>query len=166
MHPFTLYAGTNRGVFRAHSVDGGLTWSWTEYNDDLAAAQVRDLDIHPRTGVMRAATFGRGAFEVDTDFPLGSVLAAQGRIRLLRVHDVGTGFGPASDFIDVEVVVRLDSEPRKAFGFQLRPDVVEPRNVAMLGSLRSALTRSVPVRIEYTRTGLRTGRIHRVTVTP
>jgi photosystem II stability/assembly factor-like uncharacterized protein len=166
MHPWTVYAGTTRGVFRGRSTDEGVTWSWTPYNDGLPMADVRDLEVHPRTGVMRAATFGRGAFEVDTDLPVGSVLSVRGRIVLLRVHDVGTGYGPPIDFIDGEVVVRLDSDRRNAFGFQLRPGAAEARNAAMLAGLRSAVARHVPVTIEYERTSARTGRILRVMVTP
>jgi hypothetical protein len=36
------------------------------------------------------------------------------------VNEVGTGYGPPDDFLDAEVIVWLDSEPEKAFGFQLR----------------------------------------------
>ncbi len=32
------------------------------------------------------------------------LLESKGRITFLRVHDVGTGFGPPTDFLDVEVV--------------------------------------------------------------
>jgi hypothetical protein len=153
-------------VFRGRSNDEGVTWSWTPYDDGLPRADVRDLEVHPRTGVMRAATFGRGAFEVDTDVPVGTVLSARGRIDFLRVHDVGTGYGPPTDFLDAEVVVRLDSDPRNAFGFQLREGTDEAKNAAMLSGLQSAFTRRTPVTLEYVRTGFRIGRIIRVAVTP
>jgi photosystem II stability/assembly factor-like uncharacterized protein len=166
MHPQTVYVGTTRGVFRGRSNDEGVTWSWTPYDDGLPRADVRDLEVHPRTGVMRAATFGRGAFEVDTDVPVGTVLSARGRIDFLRVHDVGTGYGPPTDFLDAEVVVRLDSDPRNAFGFQLREGTDEAKNAAMLSGLQSAFTRRTPVTLEYVRTGFRIGRIIRVAVTP
>ena len=165
MNAHTVYVGTNRGVFRGRSQDEGVTWSWTPYDDGLPMADVRDLEVHPRTGVMRAGTFGRGAFEVDTAAPIGSVLSARGRIATLRVHDVGTGYGPPTDFFDGEVIVRLKSDNRNAFGFQLRPGSDDTRNAAMLASLTSAFTRSVPVTIDYERTGFRVGRIIRVLVT-
>jgi hypothetical protein len=38
-------------------------------------------------------------------------LLKTGRITFLRAHDVGTGFGPPDDLIDVEAVVKLDSRP-------------------------------------------------------
>jgi CARDB len=116
-HRFTVYAGTDRGVFRGRSIDGGQNWFWVPYANGLPGADVSDLEVHPGTGVMRAATFGRSAFEVNTDHPIGSILVAAGQLTFLRVHDIGTGFGPAIDPLDAEVVVKVDSEPLKAFGF-------------------------------------------------
>lgn len=162
----TLYAGTNgQGVFRGRSFDGGTTWTWAPYNNGLpAAADVRDLEIHPTTGAMRAATFGRSAYEVNTDFPIGSLLAVEGRLSFLRVHDVGTGFGPPQDPIDAEVIVQLAGLPRptKSFGFQLRTDANEAERRGMLDLLRDAFRYDRPIRIEYLRTGIRTGLIIRV----
>ena len=37
------------------------------------------------------------------------LLQAEGRLVFLRVHDVGSGFGPPTDHLDAEVIVRLDS---------------------------------------------------------
>ena len=50
------------------------------------------------------------------------LLNAKGKLTLLRVHDVGSSYGPPTDRIDVEVVIWLDSKPGYAFGFQLRND--------------------------------------------
>jgi hypothetical protein len=161
--PFTVYAGTDRGVFRGHSVNGGTTWFWVPYMNGLAGSpDVRDLEVHPGTGVMRAATFGRSAFEVNTDHPIGSVLVAAGQLTFLRVHDVGTGFGPPIDPIDGEVVVKVDSEPAKAFGFQLRTDAGEATHRGMLDLLRDAFRRNRPIRLEYVKTGIHQGVIFRV----
>jgi photosystem II stability/assembly factor-like uncharacterized protein len=164
MRPLTVYAGTEAGVFRGRSIDGGATWAWMPYANGLPAADIRDLEVHPVTGVLRAATFGRSAFEVNTDFPMGSLLTTQGRITFLRIHDVGTGFGPPTDFLDVEAVVILDSEPRKAFGVQLRSDEDEVRHQAMLDLLRDAFREDRLVSIDYVRTGIRGGRIERVAI--
>jgi len=161
-NPFTVYAGTDKGVFRGRSVDRGTTWFWVPYVNGLPPADVRDLDVHPGTGVMRAATFGRSAYEVNTDHPIGSVLAVEGRITFLRVHDVGTGFGPPIDAIDGEVVVKFDTDPLKAFGFQLRTDAKEEGHRGMLNALRDGLRANRTVRVEYIRTGLRHGRLIRV----
>lgn len=73
-----------------------------------------------------------------------------GRPSFLRVHDVGTRYGPSGDSMDVEVVVKLDSEPQKSFGFQLRPDADEASNRGMLDALRDAFNRNQQVRLDYT----------------
>jgi hypothetical protein len=79
----------------------------------------------------------------------GRRLQVEGRLSLLRVHDVGTGFGPPADHLDVEVVVRLDNTPDRAFGLQLRPDGNEPAHRGMLDVLRDAFNRNRRVRLEY-----------------
>jgi len=162
MLPFTIYAGTNRGVFRGRSMDNGLTWSWTSYNNGMPATDIRDLEVHTVTGVIRAASFGRSAFEVNTDSPLGSVLSAEGKVTFLRVHDEGTGFGPPTDFLDAEVIVVLDSTPGRGFGFTLRNDSDAADHRGMLDVLRSAFRQDRTVRLDYIRTGIRNGRIIRV----
>lgn len=77
------------------------------------------------------------------------VLFAEGLVTFLRTHDVGTGWGPPQDFLDAEVITRLDSIPEKAFGFQLRADSSEQSREGMLGVLRSAFNNDRRVRIEY-----------------
>jgi len=89
-----------------------------------------------------------------------------GRITFLRVHEVGTGFGPRSDFLDAECVGKVHSAPEHAFGFQLR---VEGPNGdthrGMLDLLREAYFHDRTVRIEYfIEPGKKNGRIFRVNV--
>jgi len=78
-----------------------------------------------------------------------ALLESSGKLTFLRVHDVGTGWGPANDFIDVEVVIRLNAEPNKAFGFQLRNDGNRPARAGMLDILRDALNHNWTVGIDY-----------------
>ena len=166
MAPFTVYVGTGQGVYRGVSADQGATWNWTPYNNALPRAIITSLNSHPKTGVMLATTYGRSAYEVNTDFPIGTLASAQGRITFLRVHDVGTGFGPPSDFIDVEVVIALDTLPGRGFGFQLRADDKEFEAQGMLDILRDAYNRNSRVTIDYIRTGFRNGRIVRAADLP
>ncbi len=56
----------------------------------------------------------------------------------------------------------LDTQPEKAFGLKLRTDANRPVAEGMLGLLRDAFNRNLVVRLEFTRTGCRTGRIVRV----
>jgi hypothetical protein len=166
MAPFTVYVGTNVGVYRGISSNQGATWNWSFYNNGLPLAIISSLNVHPTTGVMLATTFGRSAYVVNTDWPIGTLANAEGRITFLRVHDLGTGFGPPSDFLDVEVVVALDTLPGRAFGFQLRADGEEFAAHGMLDLLRDAFSRNSRVSIDYTRTGLRNGLILRVADLP
>jgi hypothetical protein len=166
MAPLTVYVGTDRGVYRGATANPGSTWSWTSYNRGLPGPDVNDLEVHPRTGVMRASTSGRSAYEVYTDWPIGTLAAATGRITFLRVHDVGTGWGPANDFLDVEVVIQLDTMPGRGFGFQLRADLEEAARHGMLGLLRDAFAANRRITIDYLKTGLRNGRIIRVADLP
>jgi hypothetical protein len=77
------------------------------------------------------------------------LLQAVGRVALLRVHDVGTRYGPASDQIDAEVVIQLDSQPGKAFGFQLRQDANQQVRQGMLALLLKAYEHNWTVTIDY-----------------
>jgi hypothetical protein len=74
---------------------------------------------------------------------------ASGKITLLRAHDVGTGYGPPSDFIDVEVVIQLDTRPGNSMGFQLRNDDNRPAREGMLNLLRDAFNNDWTVTIDY-----------------
>jgi hypothetical protein len=92
-----------------------------------------------------------------------SQVTASGRIKVLRVHDVGTAYGPASDRIDVEVVTTLDTQPGKAFGFQLRQDANQSARRGMLDLLRDAYANNWPVSFDHiTPAGKNNGRIIRV----
>ena len=76
-------------------------------------------------------------------------LASTGKLTFLRAHDVGTKFGPPTDQIDVEVVVKLDTEPTRAMGFQLRPDGNGQARAGMLDLLRDAFNQNLTVTIDY-----------------
>ena len=112
-------------------------------------------------------------FELDLDANpvqmrnlLGEVLAARGKLTLLRVHDVGTAYGPPSDRIDGEVVIALDTEPGRAFGFQLRRDANLAARQRLLALLRDAFANDRPLLIEYLRTGRHNGTLIRASELP
>jgi PhoD-like phosphatase len=112
-------------------------------------------------------------FEIDLDARpvqmrnlVGEVLVARGRLTLLRVHEVGSGFGPPVDRIDGEVVMALDTEPGRAFGFQLRHDANLPARQRMLTLLRDAFAQDRPLLVEYLRTGQHNGTLIRLSELP
>ena len=89
-----------------------------------------------------------------------------GTLSLLRVHEVGSGYGPPSDSIDVEVVTQFQGDTADAFGFQLRTDSNEPVRQGMLDLLRDAFNNNFIAHIDYnTPPGKHNGIIIRVWVT-
>ena len=85
----------------------------------------------------------------DWEFPVGSLQAAVGRITLLRVHDLNTGYGPPYDFLDAEAIVQLDSQPEKALACSCAtiPTACRRRNaVPPAGLLQSQPRRADRVR--------------------
>ena len=76
-------------------------------------------------------------------------LNVNGQLSLLRVHDVGTGYGPPSDQLDVEVIVQFAGRPTEAYGFQLRNDGNEPARRGMLDLLRDGFNNGWTVWIDY-----------------
>jgi hypothetical protein len=60
------------------------------------------------------------------------------------------------------VVVQLDSQPNRSFGFQLRRDADATVHAGMLDVLRTAFNRRGRVRLDYQRTGIRNGNVTRV----
>jgi hypothetical protein len=78
-----------------------------------------------------------------------ALLAASGKVSFLRVHDVGTGFGPPQDFIDTEAVVKLNTQPNLAMGFQIRNDGNRAARQGMLDLLRDAFNNNWTVTIDY-----------------
>ena len=94
-------------------------------------------------------------------------LIKKGKINFLRAHELGTKFGPGSDQIDVEVVVKLDTFPDEAYGFQLRDDARGPAHRAMFELLRDGynLQRTVQLEVDID-SGKKNGLAIRVTVLP
>lgn len=94
-----------------------------------------------------------------------ALLEATGKVTLLRVHDVGTKYGPPTDQIDVEVIVWLDTQPNHAFGFQLRNDGNSLARRGMLDLFRDAFVTNARVTFDYsidTQSGKKNGVISRV----
>jgi hypothetical protein len=78
-----------------------------------------------------------------------ALLQSSGKVSFLRVHEVGSGFGPPTDQIDVEVVFRLDSQPDRAMGFQLRNDGNRPVRQGMLDLLRDAFAHQSTAVVDF-----------------
>jgi len=93
-------------------------------------------------------------------------LNLSGQLSLLRVHELGSGYGPPNDQLDVEVVVQFVGRANDAFGFQLRTDDNQPVREGMLGLLRDGFNRGWTVWIDYEiQAGKHNGTIVRVWLT-
>jgi hypothetical protein len=76
-------------------------------------------------------------------------LRRSGNLTFLRAHELGTGFGPDDDFIDVELVSRIDAEPNHAFGLQLRNGDERPSHEGMAALLRDSFNQAWETTVEY-----------------
>ena len=73
-NPQTMYVGTDLGVYA--TTNGGTTW--TSFSAGMPQVVVDDLALHPATGMLRAATHGRGVWQTATVHPAVAVLAPSG----------------------------------------------------------------------------------------
>jgi hypothetical protein len=94
------------------------------------------------------------------------LLQSTGKLKMLRVHDVGTKYGPPTDQIDVEVVIQLTTTGDKSFGFKLRNDTNRPAHQGMLDILRDAFNHNWNVTVDYSiETGKKQGEMIRAWLT-
>jgi len=58
----TVFVATTQGVYRGrgYQTEGGWVWFWDAFNCQLPWAVVTDLEIHPLSGYLFGATYGRG----------------------------------------------------------------------------------------------------------
>jgi len=77
------------------------------------------------------------------------IRTATGKLAFLRVHRLGSGFGPPSDFIDVEVVIGIKGA-QGGFGCTLRNDNNRFAHAGMLDLLRDVFNSDTVVEVEYT----------------
>jgi hypothetical protein len=69
--PSTLavYAGTDVGCWKGVKSGSGssTSWTWTAFSDGLPQCAILQLSIHPNAYLLRAATCGRGIWEIPLD---------------------------------------------------------------------------------------------------
>lgn len=76
------------------------------------------------------------------------IRTAIGKLAFLRVHRLGSGFGPPSDFIDIEVVIGIKGA-QGGFGFTLRNDAKLFAHQGMLDLLRDVFNSDTVVEVEH-----------------
>ena len=163
--PGTRFAAGPAGVVQTRD---GVQWDHILFAEALGCLTNQLFyDFRSCGKPLYVGTSNRGLLRIspippEWDYPMNSLQAARGRVTLLRVHDLGTGYGPLDDQLDAEVIAWLDTEPQKAFGFQLRDDGGRQPAEGKLAILRGAFNRGAGVQLDFVRTGCRTGRIVRV----
>lgn len=125
----------------AQTIDTPSTTSFTASNEGTYRAKVRGTS----TGLPQRTAVA----VIQVPPPAPGLLQSCGKVTFLRAHDVGGGFGPPNDFIDVEVVTKLNTFPARAMGFQLRNDNNEPARHGMLDLLRDAFSNNANVCLDY-----------------
>ncbi len=70
--PRTVYAATDRGVYRGRSNATGGPWLWESYNEGMPPASVIDLEVDATAGELFAATVGRSAFKATIETTLST----------------------------------------------------------------------------------------------
>ena len=132
-NPAILYIGTELGVLRRSVADGAI---WEVVDDlHLPNAAVSDLEINTQAGVLRAATWGRGVFELaapsgpvisvsETDLSFGATCAVTGADLSIHVSSVGT------DNLVVSSVQRIAGSP----AFTVLPSPTTPLMIAPGGT--------------------------------
>ena len=80
---------------------------------------------------------------------MATVREKTGKISRLRVHEVGSKYGPSHDLIDAEVIVTFQFDGSRAYGLPLRNDSKLPAAQAMFALLQDAFNADEPVTINY-----------------
>lgn len=151
----------SNGLWDANGTCDG--WVDLAYADPRVWAVCRNATLQViNSGSQPYLAMGNHSALLETKAFSATLLSATGKVTFLRVNDVGTGFGTPLDYLDAEVIVQLDSEPGKSFGFQLRTDANRPDHHGMLEVLRLAFRMNRTVSIDYLRNGVDNGKIIRV----
>ena len=89
-----LFAGTETGLF--FSLDGGINWMRSKYQNMPWYNLVRDIQIHPVTGDLLIASHGRGIYIIDNLQPLRDLVKADANAEVLffPIADYQYDFAP------------------------------------------------------------------------
>jgi hypothetical protein len=108
-----LAAVENQGVFRGTRSAAGI-WSWTPYNNGMpAGVRVTDLEVKTPLSVV-AATYGRGAFLLNTRPPGPVQQTAKGHVTSFTMERVDPDRPPGPNN-PIMITATLDSKPGALF---------------------------------------------------
>jgi curli biogenesis system outer membrane secretion channel CsgG len=78
-----------------------------------------------------------------------SAQMASGKVTMLRVNNLNDVYGEPDDAIRVEVVIQLNNQTNRGYGFELRNDNNRPLRQGMLDLLRDAFNNNWIVNIDF-----------------
>ena len=79
----------------------------------------------------------------------GQSIITTGKITSIRAQTQGLEYGDKSDFLDAEVLVKLDTAPEMTFGYRYH-DNTQPSLSLMADLLKDAYINGLPVKILHT----------------
>ena len=79
----------------------------------------------------------------------GASIMTSGKVTSIRAQTQGLEYGDKSDFLDAEVLVKLDSAPEMTFGYRYH-DNSQPSLTLMADLLKEAYINGLPVKIFHT----------------
>lgn len=143
--------------------DGSDSARGYDLHDDSYPQNLRFRSGMPSRIRIRNISPSGPVMSVDVEIPpeIGEIVGVEGRIKMIRVHERGTGYGPPAHNLNEDCIVTLDTEPGVALGIDLTGGKV-PAGRKMFDQLRNAFERRRPVRLEYEATNAIGGRIIRV----
>jgi len=80
---------------------------------------------------------------------LGASIATTGKITSIRAQIEGLEFGDKGDYLDAEILVKLDSAPKMVFGYRYH-EKASPSLALMADLLKEAYLHDLPVTIFHT----------------
>ena len=118
----TVYVGTDVGVWKGVPNTGGATktWKWSQFSDGLPETPVLDLVLSQNPHLLRAATHGRGVWELNlaetnpvTQTYLRAHVADTRRVIPASPVAAGSLFGPPASRIDAspDIVITGPANP-------------------------------------------------------
>ncbi len=66
-HTNTVYLGSDVGVWKGVKAAGKNSWTWEQFSFGITESVILDLKIHQKARLLRAATHGRGVYEIALD---------------------------------------------------------------------------------------------------
>jgi len=144
-------------------LDGSDLLRGYDLTDDSNPQNLRWNNKMPSRVRIRNISAAGPIMTVDVEVPphAGEIIGTEGRIKMVRAHAHGTGYGPADQRLDEDCIITIDSEPGAAFSIDLSGgNSLIGRKTFELAL--TALQNQNPIRLEYEALNAIGGRVVRL----